>query len=356
LLLACALGLAHPSILGATGEPQPTREQLRRGRLRDYPQPLQIDLDLIDEGSRMFLRSSTLGWPNLRNTSPTPTLLLTPTSEYLMGHPAPPDSFVLVGDPGFYFMFVYGRDRTLPCEGSVSRPVFGAPTIVKASKLCTGEHATQWIFDFLVRAHRLYQLQSGEMTRLSRLRFANPERNENWKLRFPFPYRDPEVIEAVRGLGKLLSAIHQWQDPAKKSELLPEYYPKRARLQKLLQSVPATPSADDFLKYIGWSEGVARFAGYQTLEKLYTNPRAVRAKIRAYEDFVPYVTFFHRELRDAYQHFEHATGDSLTLEDLAMLGALTASCVDHFVADWRAKIMQPDVWLEDLMESVRPAP
>jgi hypothetical protein len=43
------------------------------------------------------------------------------------------------------------------------------------------------------------------------------------------------------------------------------------------------------------------------------------------------------------------------MEDLAMLGALTASCVDHFVADWRVKIMQPDVWLEDLMESVRPA-
>ena len=123
LSIVSILGLIPLATAGAL-EPQPTLEQIRRGKIRGFPQPEAEDVALIKEANRVFRVASRYEWPRISEVFPTPTLLIGDSHEYLMGHPAPPDLYYLVSRVDGFHMFAYGRDSLEPCpERSTARPV-----------------------------------------------------------------------------------------------------------------------------------------------------------------------------------------------------------------------------------------
>jgi len=330
-------------------------EQVRRGRIRNYPPPLEFELEIMEEANRLYGMCDLLHWPNVTEIFPPTTLFVADSSEYLMGHPAPPKSFYLIKPEQIFFMNIYGQDTTRPCEGSYTRPVYGAATIVIPSVDCSGVSITKWIFDYVSGAFRLLQMHHNEFLKLSKLNLPFPDPEGKWKRDFPFPYDDPEVIGSFRSLAHVVHRIARNTDNDKKAALLPEYWPKREHLAGLLKERSGDYSADDFLKYITWSEGLAHFSAYEIMGGLTPGFTRMSSRITDRPDFIPYKKFHNRNLREDYLRFRHASVEPITMEDIVILGSMTSSIIASLLPshDWRTYVMSQDIWLEDLMGRAR---
>lgn len=343
LAIALLLCVAEPALTEAP--PRPTLDQLRRGKIRGFPEPSREDLLCVQEGMRMYQIQDTV-WPNLRLYAPVPTLLRTEGAEYLIGHPLPPDDFYLVQMN--YSAFVFGREYDGACEEATARPEFGAPTVVKAAASCTGEGSTEWVFDYTRRAFRVYLYRSSELLKVSRLNLPFPDPQERWKQAFPFPYDDPEVARAVREL-RVAASNATWQANADPREELERYRTTRARLAELLAARSDTHSAEDFFKYVTWSEGVALYAAWSSFDAMSTGKVAQLANVRALDGFVSYGRYG-AEVRESLLRWREISDDPLTFEDLVTTGAATvAACRDH-VDDWGVFLIERDHWIEDLVD------
>lgn len=351
-LVLASFALAAPP--ACANEPKPSLDRVRRGKIRNFPQPSPDDLALIDESFRTLQRGlmAEPQWPDPDTFADVPLLFITEENEYVLDHPAPPESHFLVSSPGF-FMKVYGLETDRDCRISTTRPVFGAPAVVKGSRACTGESSPEWMFDYIRRAYRVYLYGHSELLKISRLNLPFPDPNEEWKAAFPFPYDDPEVIAAVRELGAALHASFWSQDRKAALEALEAYHPARTRVTELLEERSEQYSAADFFRYYTWAEGIPHFAAYATIEFVSRATRTPATILKRFEDFVPFRTFYRNDLRKIYQTFGTPGDGPLTLEELTLIGALAAGTVDKLVADWKALAIERDVWLEDLIARAR---
>jgi len=277
---------------------------------------------------------------------PAPTLLLTEGNQYLMGHPAPPDSFFLVFQAASFFMNVYGLPFPGPCPKSAIRPMFGAPTIVKASRSCTSENATDWIFDYVRGQYRLYLYHNREPMKIFDLNLPRPDVEEKWKRDFPFGWRDPDVIRAVRELGQVADRTFHERERSARRKLLTDLLATRQRVKEVLDAREGSYSHDDFLRYILWSEGVAYFAAYEAVSTMRGAPVVV-TKVNGY---VPYLIYTQDTLKPSLRRFRTVSSEPLTLDDLTVLGALMTGIAKETDREWRVRIILRETWIEDLLE------
>ena len=355
LSIVSILGLV-PLAAASAAEPQPTLEQIRRGKIRGFPQPETADVALIKEGNRVFRVASRYDWPRIGEVFPTPTLLIGDSHEYLMGHPAPPDPYYLVSRVEGFHMFAYGRDSSEPCpQRSTARPIHGAPTIVMGAIECYEGGPTSWIFNYARCSFRLYLYLHNELLKVSRLELPFPDPQERWKQTFPFPWDDPEVITAVRELGNTVSRMYWTVHRDDRLALFDEYLTRRERLREILDAHSGAYSADDFLKYVSWGEGIPHFITYQSIELAGRSTRRQLPEVRELEGYMTYGQYVARELRPLYNRFRHESSEPITFEDIMILGALTAGVIDALVPDWQQYAVQRDVWLEDLMAAAAQA-
>jgi hypothetical protein len=328
-------------------EPEPSLDLVRKSRIRTFPEVRERDAILIREGYRVFSFLRNQGWPRLFEIFPTPLVLITDDSQYLFGHPAPPEGYFLTRQTHRVFKHVYGVERSMDCGGSVdTRPLYGAPTIIMPSLECADQNPTEWIFDYVRGAFRLYSYSRNELLRVARLDVPFPDPENEWKQTFPFPGRDPDVIKAFDELANYLAKTFWEVDADEKRELLRGYAPKRARLREALDALSGEHSNDDFFRYMCWSDGLAHYVAYSGFEQIKSTKRTVRDL----EGFVNYTTFVSRDVRAPYTRFlREGVGEEITAEDIMVVGALTAGIVDQIVPDWRQFALERGVWLEDLM-------
>jgi hypothetical protein len=134
--------------------------------------------------------------------------------------------------------------------------------------------------------------------------------------------------------------------------LFDEYITRRERLREVLDGKSGAYSANDFVKYISWAEGIPHYITYQSIERAGRSQRSQLPEVRAIDGYMTYGQYVARELRPLYNRFRSGSQNStdpVTTEDIVILGALTAGVIDALVPEWQAYALQRDVWLEDLM-------
>lgn len=350
VILALAAGLIVLGPAGAAMEPPPTLQQVREGKVRGFPPPPAVDLMIIKDGYRMFSVARDHGWPGIKAVSPAPTLLVTETAQYLMGHPQVPDDHYLVELDERYFMNTFGRETTLGCDLTTARPLFGTPTIILGSSACRDDEViTTMAFEMTRLCFRLYLYSQREPMRAARLQLPFPDPEERWKSTIGFPYDDPEVVAAIRDLGKVVSDTFWMGYEDQRAALLEGYLPARERVRAVLEARSGQHSFEDFFRFITWSEGVAHFGAYQGYRRHAKNTGSEDATLRALEGWIPYRAYTGGQLKRSLQRFRTVTDEPLTLDDLRILGSMTAGIVDHYDDRFEERIVANGVWLEDLM-------
>ncbi len=240
-LVALALFLLVRPVLAQT----PSLPEVDRARLAEA-------FRLADTvGDRLWA-----GWSDV----PFAVLLVEGEHEFLIRHPRPDTSFVLVDAyDALLESPVYVRDRQFGDDLLATFPaVGGVSTVVVGTAEATGRSSTAWVLTLLhEHAHQLQTAQPGYNDGVAALDLADGDTTGMWMLTYPFPYTSADV-DARFGVYRqaLLVAL-----AAPTDEALAAVGTARATLAAGLSE-----RDDRYLAFQLWQEGVARYVEIRVAE------------------------------------------------------------------------------------------
>jgi len=235
------------------------------------------DLVRVAEFYRLADKIQDQIWPGWSRT-PTPVLLITPTSEFLTHHPNAPKEFADAGD-GFLV-----RPRQLPVQLEATFPAFDATSVivVGAPETTASRASTRWLFT-LMHEH-FHQLQDSQPDFYKKVEALGLSRGDNtgmWMLNFPFPYEKPEAGTGFATLRDLLLAALAEKDEAKFQPLAQKYVTQR-------KTYFSNFSAEEqkYFEFELWKEGIARYTQVKCAEAAANyQPAPEFAALPDYESF-----------------------------------------------------------------------
>jgi hypothetical protein len=196
-------------------------------------------------------------WPGWERTT-LEVLLVTDSTEFLVGHPQPSADFVWRGDDTLLKREVWTRPRQFsPALLATFPAVSGVPTIVIGSAEHTGKSSTAWVLTLLhEHFHQWQYSQPGYYAGVAQLDLAPGDTTGRWMLDYAFPYDSVPVQQAMR---RLATALAQALDaPAgAKAKALKAAVGARETLRSSL-----TAADYRYFEFQLWQEGVARFVEY----------------------------------------------------------------------------------------------
>lgn len=215
--------------------------------------------------------------------APFAMLLVTPTGEFLVGHPRPsPDFEPFVYDTILQTGILYRKQQfpedilaTFPAVGGVATIVAGQPENVSKS-------SAEWVISLLhEHFHQMQMSQPGYFAAVDSLGLAGSDRTGRWMLTYPFPYDSANVNAAVAELGKkLLDALRA--DKGNLKAKVGDYLDARRHLKEILG-----PDDYKYLSFQFWQEGVARWTELKMAE-LVAQKYSPTGRFRALLDFTSF--------------------------------------------------------------------
>lgn len=272
-----------------------------------YSQPSIEDRIRIREAKLISNQLGDLIWSGY-NEPPFSVLLVTDDFEYLIEHYYQPEDFEKLD----YDTIIHSRLHRRPTQMNKSFlatfPFAGLNTIVIGTPENTGLNSTEWIITLLHERFHQYQYSSPKyLLETAELNLSNGDETGMWQLNYPFPYKDPDVINAYETYTQALFNAVKSIDKENWEEAKDEFLEAR----KLFKSSLA-PDDYKYISFQWYQEGIARYTEYAFLEKL-ANYESTK-EVRQLDDFIPF-----DEYKKAFfkQHMENVV--NLKLEEVGRI-------------------------------------
>jgi hypothetical protein len=223
-------------------------------------------------------------WPGWQRT-PFALLLVTDSTEYLLGHTRPTPEFTAPVYDSMLGMDVRSRPRIFaPTLLATFPAVGGLPTIVVGTAERTGKSSGGWVLTLLHEHFHQWQYSLPDYYRRSeQLDLAGGDSTGMWMLDYPFPYDSAPVQAAAKHLAYALSKALD-AAPRARSPAIGAVLRARAAMAKHL-----TAADMRYLEFQLWQEGVARFIEYKAAELAAKSHRS-RSAYKSLPDYTPYAT------------------------------------------------------------------
>jgi hypothetical protein len=278
-------------------------------------------------------------WPGW-SAVPSPVLLVTGDTEYLVRFPAPPKDFRAEGDS------VWTRPRQLPTGFQATAPIFGPPAVIvigEPSKT-DGKTSTPWeIVMMHEHFHQLQDAQPGYFEAVAKLGLDGGDNTGMWMLNYAFPYADPQVVQGFNALrDQLLTTVGEPDGPQFKRAAA-TYIAMRRRFFGRL-----APNDRKYLSFQLWQEGIARYtqiraaeaaAGYQ--------PTAEYKKLPDYESFAEYAPKLRAETLAELRSIDIATAKRIIVYSF---GGVEGLLLDRMRPAWKPEYFRHMLTTEPLFE------
>jgi hypothetical protein len=216
----------------------------------------------IAEARRLSDAVSEKVWPGWR-MAPFSILLVTDTTEFLIGHPKAPDGFEKVGHSDRLNSEIYTRPRKFPTNLLATFPAFGdgLPVIVIGQPQNTASKSNvAWIITLMhEHFHQLQSSQAKYFQDVSALGLSRGDQTGMWMLNYDFPY-EQAASEFAELKARLLEALNT----TKKGQ-----FGSKAAAYILARKKFMAGLKEDDHKYISfqlWQEGMARYTELKVAE------------------------------------------------------------------------------------------
>ncbi|HYD54164.1 MAG TPA: hypothetical protein VEA99_16125 [Gemmatimonadaceae bacterium] len=272
-------------------------------------------------------------WPGWSRV-PFAVLLVTPTHEFLVGHPRPSADFTPLGRDSLLGGEVLVRGRvfspsllaTFPAVGGLSTVVVGQPANTE-EKTSTG-----WVLTLLhEHLHQLQHAQPGYWAGVRALDLARGDTTGMWMLQYPFPYEDEQVRDSFAAAARAAADLDT-------AAFRRAWMALRARLR------------DDDARYLAfqlWQEGIARWTQH-AVAALAARRHAPTAAYAALPDVIPYAEAARRE-RERNLRQARAADLARSRRDVVYpVGAAIAHMLDAAGVSWRGDYLARPYSLEVL--------
>lgn len=281
-------------------------------------------------------------WPRWSKI-PAPLILVTPQTEFLTHHPAPPTDFKKVADD------VYARPRQFPPDLQATMPAFGPPAVMVAGEPANTESkaSTPWLFIVMhEHFHQLQWAQPGYNEAVEALNLSHGDKTGMWMLNYPFPYDRPEARSAFGELRDLLLRALNETDGLAFQKLARQYVEQR---RKFFDSL----SADDhkYLAFQLWQEGIARYTEVKAAEAAANfQPTTEFTALGDYEAFSHLAAHKRADTLDELKRVDLATDKR---EVVYSFGAAEGFLLDRMSPNWKAQYFRHMLSLDSCFEAVR---
>ena len=268
-------------------------------------------------------------WPGWERTT-LGVLLVTDSTEFLVGHPRPSADFVRQGYDTLLKREVFTRPRQFsPALLATFPAVSGMPTIVIGAAERTGKSSTAWVLTLLhEHFHQWQYSQPGYYAGVARLDLARGDTTGQWMLDYAFPYDSVPVQHAMR---RLATALGQALDasPSAKAEAVKAALGARDALRGGL-----TPADYRYLEFQLWQEGVARFVEYAAARAAVESgePSAAFGSLPDYEPYSRAAAEARRSLRRELERLDLGRQRRVAFYSL---GAAMALVLEETRPDWK---------------------
>jgi hypothetical protein len=340
---------------------------------------LEVDARLIAEAAEVWAliaEQENPIWPGW-NASDTPILFYLPgKQDVLINHPRPPDGFAVYGGP-----VLFPRGRIMVRDGptilkwdgqNTSRVIEGIPTLVVADPLSNlrqqigalledprpaAEKATVDFSQLATDPYHQLSIIVHEAFHVFQARAAPGKiADEMLLLHYPVLSVDNNVGFALEG--KALAAALRSEDPLRVRDALLRFLAVRRERRATL---PA--KAVEYENGVEFLEGLAKYTEYRLLHAL--EGRTPRPEMwwvqgfRGYDDLAPVrsglVDSMLRHMRGEVSVNNDPHGTAPLRMRLYYSGMMIGAALDRLSADWKGRILQPDVSLTGLVEdALRP--
>jgi hypothetical protein len=227
----------------------------------------------LAEAFRLAERVRAEVWPGWERT-PMAVLLVTDSTEYLVGHPRPTSEFAPLARDSVLGREVLARPRRFPPTLLATFPaVSGIATIVVGTAERTGRSSSEWVLTLLHEHFHQWQSSLPDYYgRASALGLARGDTTGQWMLDYPFPYDSVPVQRAVHALATALAG----------GESIETVRRQRQALRRIL-----SPDDGRYLEFQLWQEGVPRYVEIAAAEAAARAGEASEA-FRRLPDYVDY--------------------------------------------------------------------
>ena len=270
-----------------------------------------------------------------------PLLLVTPETEFLTHHPAPPKELKKVGED------VYARPRQFPVTFQATFPAFGMPPVIVIGEPAgtASKTSTPWLFTVMhEHFHQLQYAQAGYLDAVNALNLTRGDTSGMWMLNYAFPYDKPEVAQSFRDLRDLLlRAVNEPDGPAFQ-KLAKQYVEQRKKFFGQL-------SADDrkYLSFQLWQEGIARYTEVKAAEAgAQYHPSAEFAALPDFESFPSYAAKARENTLSELKQVDLATWKRVVVYSF---GAAEGFLLDRIHPKWKDEYFRRMLSMDSYFET-----
>ncbi|MCU1287179.1 MAG: hypothetical protein JWO13_3529 [Acidobacteriales bacterium] len=265
-------------------------------------------------------------WPDWKKTA-SPLLLVTPGTEFLTHHPAPPKEFTRVADD------VYARPRQFPAHLLATFPAFGPPSVIVIGQAqnTDAKTSTPWLIVVMhEHFHQLQNSQPGYYDAINNLGLSGGDTSGMWMLNYPFPYDKPEVAAGFARLRDLLLNALAENDKKNFKKLAKQYASERAKWFASL-----SPNDHKYFSFQVWQEGIARYTQVKAAEAAADyQPTPEYASLSDYQSFTTIALNARGETLDELKRVDLAKSKRTSVYSF---GAAEGMLLDRMNPGWKSE-------------------
>ena len=289
------------------------------------PRLSQPDRLRLAEAFRLAERMRSEVWPGWQRTAMA-VLLVTDSTEFLVGHPRPTSEFAPLGQDSVLGHEVRARPRRFPPTLLATFPaVGGIATIVVGTAERTGKSSAEWVLTLLHEHFHQWQSSLPDYyARATALGLARGDTTGQWMLDYPFPYDSAPVQHAVKELATALG----------RGESMETVGRQRQALRSIL-----SPDDNRYLEFQLWQEGVPRYVEIAAAEAAAGAGDPSEA-FRRLPDYEPYADLADRLRRDLDRQLAELSLARERRVAFYSLGAALALLLERSDESWKARYQQ----------------
>ena len=256
---------------------------------------------------------------------PSPLLLVTPDTEFLIHFPNPPNAFIKIAES------IYSRPRQFDTHLLATFPAFGPPAVIAVGEpeSTQAKTSTPWLITLMhEHFHQLQDGQPGYYSAVERLGLSGGDKTGMWTLNYPFPYE--KAAQGLRRLRDMLLRALNEPDAKEFKRLGAAYVRERKKVFSGL-----SPHDRKYFSFQLWQEGMARYTQIKVAEAAATYQPS--AEYRALPDYEPFAAYAQKARAETLNELEHANLGTMKRGFVYSFGAAEGLLQDRRRPNWKSE-------------------
>jgi len=285
-------------------------------------------------------------WPGWTEVS-MPLLYITPDYEYAIGFPKTMAGFLSL-EQGSFDKAIQVRKRVLDAGLSASFPIEGVPAVVIGTPAALEKSSGEWALTATHEMFHVLQYSRGATEKIKLLALGS-ESDTSWQLKFPFPYKDADVMRLIH-----LQSYPIYLAASRADESEVKYNAGTAvEAVRVYRSLLQRQSPDDrFYKYSQfqeWTEGIAFYTEYKMAEAAANDSYQPTEAFKHLPDYKTYRQIWDESYEGRIFLVKHAGRAAQSRTTFYHLGLGKGLLLDRLMPDWKTRYFASNVWLNDLL-------